>query len=171
MHAQYQPHHAGSSSDDTPWPVMLCLLGNFRLLAAGKFIPIHPGGKSEALLSLLALQSSRRVPRERLVQTLWPASDPALGLRSLNTLVYNLHNLLGPPLNGAAPVLHEDGYYRLNTAAGIGIDVMNFDRCIADGDQHMQAGDTSATLDAYTQAVALYRGDLCFAADAHTLME
>jgi DNA-binding SARP family transcriptional activator len=166
-----QPHRASSSKDDVSWLVRLCLLGNFRLLVAGNLIPIHPGGKSEALLSLLALQSGRRMPRERLVQTLWPASDPALGLRSLNTLVYNLHKLLGTALNGAAPVLHEDGYYRLHTEAGIGVDVTNFDHFIADGDQHLQARDMAAALDAYTRAAALYRGDLCFAADAHTLME
>lgn len=166
-----QLHHACLAGDDAPWPVMLCLLGNFRLLVAGELIPIHPGGKSEALLSLLALQSGRRMPRERLVQTLWPASDLALGLRSLNTLGYNLHKLLGPALNGAAPVLHEDGYYRLNTAAGIDVDVTNFDRLVACGDQRLHAGDTVASHDAYTRAVALYRGDLCFAADAHTLME
>src|SRR6266540_5883498 len=166
-----QPHHASSSKDDVSWLVRLCLLGNFRLLVAGDLIPIHPGGKSEALLSLLALQSGRRMPRERLVQTLWPSSDLALGLRSLNTLVYNLHKLLGTALNGAAPVLHEDGYYRLNSEAGIGVDVTNFDRFVADGDQHRQAGDTVAALDAYTSAAVLYRGDLCFAADAHTLME
>ncbi len=166
-----QPHHVSSSKDDVSWLVRLCLLGNFRLLVAGDLIPIHPGGKSEALLSLLALQSGRRMPRERLVQTLWPSSDLALGLRSLNTLVYNLHKLLGTALNGAAPVLHEDGYYRLNSEAGIGVDVTNFDRFVADGDQLRQAGDTAATYEAYSCAVALYRGDLCFAADPHTIME
>jgi DNA-binding SARP family transcriptional activator len=171
MSEQNQPHHARLSNDAPSWPVMLCLLGNFRLLVAGELIPTHPGGKSEALLSLLALQSSRRMPRERLVQTLWPASDFALGLRSLNTLVYNLHKLLGSALKGAAPVLHEDGYYRLNSEAGIGVDVTLFDRLVADVGQHMQAHATTAALDVYTRAAALYRGDLCFAADAHTLME
>jgi DNA-binding SARP family transcriptional activator len=111
------------------------------------------------------------MPRERLVQALWPASDLALGLHSLNTLVYNLHKLLGSALNGPAPVLHEDGYYRLNSEAGIGVDVTLFDRLVADGGQQMQARDTVAALDAYTRAATLYRGDLCFAADAHTLME
>src|SRR4051812_18524108 len=112
-HEQNQLHPAGSSGNEALCPVMLCLLGNFRLLVAEELIPIHPGGKSEALLSLLALQYGRRMPRERLVQTLWPMRDLALGLRSLNTLVYNLHKLLGSALNGAAPVLHEEGYYRL----------------------------------------------------------
>lgn len=170
-HEHHQPDSASSSGTAPLWPVMLCLLGNFRLLVAGELIPIHPGGKSEALLSLLALQAGRRVPRERLVLTLWPTRDPALGLRSLNTLVYNMHKLLGPALNGAAPVLHEEGYYRLNSETGIGVDVTRFDRFVDDGDRNMRDGDTVGALDAYTRAAALYRGDLCFAADAHTLME
>jgi DNA-binding SARP family transcriptional activator len=170
-HEQNQLHPAGSSGTDPLWPVMLCLLGNFRLLVTGELIPIHPGGKSEALLSFLALQAGRRMPRERLVQTLWPMHDLALGLRSLNTLVYNMHKLLGPALNGAAPVLHEEGYYRLNSEAGIGIDVTHFDRFVAAGERYMQDRDMVAALDAHTRAAALYRGDLCFVADAHALME
>jgi DNA-binding SARP family transcriptional activator len=162
---------AGATRSEAPWPVMVCLLGNFRLLMDGQLIPSHPGGKSEGLLSQLALQVGRRMPRERLVQTLWPTRDTALGLRSLNTLVYNLHKLLGPALKGAAPVLHEDGYYRLNTEAGVAVDVMIFDRLLADGDQHLHAGDTLAAMDAYSRAAILYRGELCFTADAHTLME
>jgi two-component SAPR family response regulator len=110
MSEQNQAQPAGSCSDNTSWPIMICLLGTFRLLQAGALIPLRAGGKSEALLALLALQSGRRVAREQLVQALWPESDSALGLRSLNTLVYRLHKLLGPSLQGTAPILHEDGY-------------------------------------------------------------
>src|SRR5437867_620418 len=120
---QNQPHHADSSRDDAPWPVTICLLGNFRLLVAGKLISTRAGGKSEALLSLLALRFGQRVPREQIIQALWPESEPVLGRNSLHNLVHHLHKLLGPALQGVAPVLHEDGYYRLNNAAGIGVDV------------------------------------------------
>src|SRR5438093_12885719 len=103
-HEPYQPDGGGSSGTDPLWPVMLCLLGNFRLLVAGELIPIHPGGKSEALLSLLALHAGQRVARERLIQTLWPESDPVLARTSLRVLVHHLHTLLGPALQGATPV-------------------------------------------------------------------
>src|SRR6476619_1965739 len=130
MSEQKQSHHASTSGDDSSWPVMICLLGNFRLLVAGELIPIHPGSKSEALLSLLALRSGRRMPREQLIQSLWPESDPDLARNSLHNLVHHLNKLLGSALHGAAPVLHEDGYYRLNLAAGIGVDVVSFDRLV-----------------------------------------
>jgi DNA-binding SARP family transcriptional activator len=173
-HAMSEPNHArpaASYSDEASWPIMICLLGNFRLLAAGELIPIRAGGKSEALLSLLALQSGRRIAREQLVQAIWPESDLALGLRSLNTLVYRLHKLLGPPLQGATPILHEDGYYRLNVAAGIGVDVTSFDRLVAEGDQQLRAGNTAVALVAYQRAAELYRDDLRLATGTHTVME
>src|SRR5437763_562331 len=110
--------------DAAACPVMIYLLGDFRLLVAGTPIPTRAGGKSETLLEHLALQPGRRTSRERLVQALWPSSDPALGLRSVNPLVYNLHKLLGRALQGAAPVLHEEGYYRLNVKAETGDDVV-----------------------------------------------
>jgi DNA-binding SARP family transcriptional activator len=166
-----QAQRAGSCSDNASWPIMICLLGNFRLLVAGELVPIRAGGKSEALLSLLALQSGRRVAREQIVQALWPESDPGLGLRSLNTLVYRLHKLLGPPLQGAAPILHEDGYYRLNVETGIGVDVRCFDLLVAEGHQQLRAGNTAGALVAYQRAAELYRDDLRLAMGAHTVME
>jgi DNA-binding SARP family transcriptional activator len=157
--------------DDRSWPVMICLLGNFRLLVAGELVPIWAGSKSEALLAYLGLQYGRRVPRERLVQALWPDSDPSLASHSLRTLVYKLHKLLGPALNGMTPVLHEDGYYRLNDAADIGVDVMCFDVLVETGDQQMRAGDAGGALVAYQCAAELYRGDLYLAADVHMVVE
>jgi DNA-binding SARP family transcriptional activator len=150
---------------------MICLLGNFRLLVAGELSSTRAGGKSEALLSLLALSFGRRVPREQILQSLWPESDPALARNSLHNLVHHLNRLLGPVLHGAPPVLNDDGYYRLNTEAGIGVDVAYFDRLVAVGDQQIQAGDTATVFCAYDRAAELYRGDLQFASDAQAVME
>jgi len=166
-----QNHTTGQSSAEASWPIMICLLGNFRLVAAGALIPTRAGGKSEALLSLLALHHDRRVPREQIVQALWPESEPVLGRNSLHNLVHHLHKLLGPALQGAGPVLHEDGYYRLNFAAGIGVDVTCFDRLVAAGDQQLQAGEMAIATCSYDRAAQLYRGDLHAVSDTHAVME
>ncbi len=157
--------------EEAPWPLAICLLGNLRLLRAGELIPTRAGGKREALLAYVALQCGRRIPREQLVQVLWPNRDLTLGLNSLNNLVYTLHKFLGPALHGAPPVVHEDGYYRLNLDAGIGVDVTCFDRLVEIGDRQMQAGDMIAAGMAYRQAVELYRGDLCSEAGPQTVVE
>jgi len=171
MSEQKQSHHASTSGDDSSWPVMICLLGNFRLLVAGELIPIHPGSKSEALLLLLALRSGRRMPREQLIQSLWPESDPDLARNSLHNLVHHLNKLLGSALHGAAPVLYEDGYYRLNLAAGVGVDVVSFDRLVEAGDQQLHTGDAALAMCSYDRAAQLYRDDLQLATDEQTVME
>jgi DNA-binding SARP family transcriptional activator len=166
-----QPRITSSWRDEATWPVMICLLGNFRLLRAGELVPIRAGGKREALLAYLGLQYDRRVPREQLVAALWPTSDFALALQSLNSLVYHLHKLLGPALQDAAPVLHEDGYYRLNVEAGIGVDVVCFNFLLETGAQQSRAGDASAAVESYRRAAELYRDDLCLAWNTQTVVE
>ena len=171
MNEQPQPDQVGLVSNETTRPIMICLLGNFRLLNKGELVPVRAGGKSEVFLAYLALQHGRRVPRERLVQVLWPDSDLSLGLNSLNNLVYNLHKLLGPALQDAPLVLHQDGYYQLNIDAGIDVDVAWFDALVKTGDRHSQAGNSAAAIDAYQRAVELYRDDLCISVDPQTLVE
>lgn len=100
-----QPPHPNGCSDEKTWPVKICLLGHFRLLINGKSIPVQVGGKTEIFLASLALKPEEWIPREQLVQLLWPTSDLAHGLRSLRTLAYNLHKMLGPVLKNQSPVL------------------------------------------------------------------
>src|SRR6266508_4224233 len=140
MSEQNQAQPAGSCSDNASWPIMICLLGNFRLLVAGALVPIRASSKNEALLAHLALQSSRRISAERLVQVLCPEGDLDRGRNPLRNLSHHLNKLLGPALQGTALVLHEDGYYRLNVEAGIGVDVTCFDELVIRGDQQMRAG-------------------------------
>lgn len=171
MSEQKQMQSATSCVDNASWPVMLCLLGNFRLLVGGALVPIRAGSKNEALLAHLALQSSRRVSGERLVQVLWTESDLDRGRNSLRNLVHHLNKMLGSALQGAAVVLHEDGYYRLNAEAGIGVDVTCFDELVIRGDQQMRAGNQAGALLAYHRAAELYRDDLYLAVDAQTVLE
>ena len=75
-------------------PILICLLGSFRLLRTGQLLTIRPGGKREALLSRLALHARARISREILIDALWPDSEYALAVQSLNTLVYSLGKML-----------------------------------------------------------------------------
>lgn len=153
------------------WPVLICVLGNFRLLKAGQPVAIYNSGKLEGLLSYLGLQSGRRVPREQLLTLLWPTSPPAQAGPALNNLVYRLHKLLGDALDDAMPVLHEDGYYQLNREAGVGVDIACFDALVGSGKQHAEANDREDAIASYSRALRLYRGDLCVASDVHAIVE
>jgi DNA-binding SARP family transcriptional activator len=144
----------------TSSPILICLLGDFRVLKVGQPLALRSHGKAEALLCSLALRHAQRVPRDTLLDALWPEREAALAGQSLNTVVYGLHRLLGEAIGGASPVLHEDGYYRLNVEAGVGVDTVCFDALANAGQQQAQTGDRAAAARSFTEAVRLYRGDL-----------
>jgi DNA-binding SARP family transcriptional activator len=158
----------GSTHD---WPILICVLGGFRLLKAGQPVPMRHGGKAEALLAGLALRPDYCLPREALLQALWPENDVALAGQSLNSLVYSVHRLLGDGIGGAPPVTHEDGLYRLNVAAGVGVDVTRFDALAAAGEEHSRTGNLPAAIGCYRSAACLYAGDLCAGTEVEGLIE
>jgi len=156
---------------EASWPIMICLLGQFRLLKAGQPLSMRNAGKAQALLSSLALEQDYAAPRETLLNTLWPTTDAALAGQSLNSLMHSLRKQLGDQLSGAAPIMVLDGYYRLNVEAGIGIDVRWFCELVNVGEQHTRSGHTLDALDCYRCAAHLYRGDLCAVNDVQALVE
>lgn len=154
-----------------PFPVLICLMGGFRLLKFGHPIPVRGGGKTETLLSNLALRRGRPVQRDTLLSTLWPDVERTLAGQSLHSLVYSLHKQFGDVIGGEAPVVLADGRYQLNVEAGIGIDIASFEALASGGDTRARRGDGAAAVEAYRQAVDLYRGDLSCGADICAVVE
>jgi DNA-binding SARP family transcriptional activator len=141
------------------------------VLKRGNPIPLRAGGKAEQLLGTIALGSSRGVLREELWGQLWPDSEQSLAAQSLNTLVYSLHRSLGDALAGRAPVVPREGAYRLNTEAGVALDVTEFDAAAETGDQLVLAGDLPGAIDQYQGALDMYGGDLAFGSDVKHIVE
>jgi len=156
-----------SGTCDVSCPVVICLLGNFLLLKAGRVVMLRGGSKTESLLCQLGLHHARSIPRN----TLWPSSDSVLASQSLNSLIYSLHKLVGDAISGTPLVLHADGHYRLNMEAGIRVDVACFDTYADAGERHARAGNLSAAAEAYAQAIRLYRGDLYGSTDVQGVVE
>jgi len=126
----------------------------------GQLVGVRSGGKTEALLAHLGLGGLYGVPREVLLRALWPRSDTALATQALNSLVHSLRRLLGEALRGAAPIVLAGGHYRLNEAAGVGVDVARF-RALVGGAEHAdRGGETATAVELYKHAVQLYGGDL-----------
>lgn len=162
---------SNTQTDESAWPVFICLLGHFRLLQAGNPLTIRSGGKTELILAQLGLSYKNSVSRNTLTNLIWPMSEATLANQSLNSLVYSLHKLIGDALGGAPLILHEEGMYRLNSDAGVGVDVACFDAFTQVADQQMRAGEHTAALAYYQQSLHLYGGDLCITADVHTIIE
>src|SRR5581483_1928271 len=152
-------------------PVLICLLGSFRLCSAGRAVQARGGGKTEALLSCLALGPISGIARAALLDAVWPGSEPVLAGQSLNSLLYSLHKLVGDALGGAPPVLRRDSWYRLNREAGVSTDVEQFHALADAGESRGHEGDTPGAMAAYRRALDLYRGDLCVSTDLSSVME
>jgi DNA-binding SARP family transcriptional activator len=146
--------------DELNQPVLLCLLGQIRLITNGRQVSLRSGGKMEALLVQLGLAPRHGVRREALLNAIWPESDPSLAGHALNTLVHRLRDMVAAALRDAPPVLQSAGYYRLNHEAGVCVDVARFKSLVARGDQLGMAGQATAAAQLYQRAVALYQGDL-----------
>ncbi len=172
--AWLQNETGGHSSIDpndnrTGWSILICLLGHFRVLRADQPVSLQ-SEKARMLLSHLGLQHQEAVPREWLLETLWPEHAPILASQSLNSLVYSLRKSLGGDNHDNAPILHEGGYYRLNKEAGVGIDVACFESLVKSGDQRLLANHLPKAVTFYAQAVDFYRGDLCAGTDINSVM-
>jgi DNA-binding SARP family transcriptional activator len=152
-------------------PVLICLFGSFRLLRNGAVVPVRNGGKTQTLLSCLALRDGHPVPRDTLLDAVWPEVDLTRAAQSLSTLVHALRRLLAGSLAGAPPVLHAEGAYALNSGAGVAVDVARFDALAAAGERSLLAGDRAGAVRFWKRAIGLYRGDLGVGADVHAIIE
>lgn len=141
------------------------------MLKGGRPVCIRSGSKAQALLLNLSVRRDYCASRDTLLEALWPRSMEPLSRQSLNTLVHTLRKLLGDAIGGAAPVLNADGYYRLNTEAGVGVDVAWFDSLVKVGECQARSGNIAVAAGAYSRALGLYHGDLCVATDTHAVVE
>ncbi|MCA1572102.1 MAG: bacterial transcriptional activator domain-containing protein [Chloroflexi bacterium] len=153
------------------WPVFVGVLGGFVLLKSGYAVALRPGGKVEMLLAELAVRADGGAPREELLTTIWPGSDPPLASHSLNELVSSLHRQFSDVLAGDGPVIRAGGRYLLNMSAGVGLDIAAFEAAADAGDASLRSGDVDAGRRAYAEALALYRGDLCIASDVRHIVD
>jgi DNA-binding SARP family transcriptional activator len=154
-----------------PPPVAICLLGRFRVFKRGVPVEVRPGGKTERLLSHLALEQHHRVSRDWLLEALWPDIDVSQAAHALNSLMHTTRKLLGDVLEGAALLVYTAGAYQLNTDAGVAIDFEGFDASVDRAERDFQAGDAAASLRHSLDAIDRYGGDLCAVESVRGLVE
>jgi DNA-binding SARP family transcriptional activator len=150
---------------------LVCLLGTFRLLRNGYPLECPISGKTVALLSALALRLDSGMPRETLLEALWPEKVATQSTTSLNSLVYSLHRRLRHELRGASAVICSGGTYFLNVEAGFSSDIARFDTLVASGKRVLAANQEVDGRSYYEGAADLYRGDLCSGTDIYAIIE
>lgn len=133
--------------------LQLQLLGGFALRAGSETVLDHtwPRRKAAALLKLLALQPSRRLLRDQILDALWPELSPEAAGNNLHKAAHYLRTQCAA--HGVEPVVASSGL-NWELAASVEIDVVLFDEAAAIA--HARRTD----MDAYRRALELNRGDL-----------
>lgn len=139
-----------------PQPLHIRMLGSFSVTLSERQVPVETWQRKAAVtvLKILAMRPGHLVPRDRLIEFLWPGVDERHGRDRLKVAVYSLRQLLGH----AELVEHADEAYALRAGAVL-LDVAVFERLVAEGIRHARQHRPDDAVASLGDALRLYRGD------------
>jgi len=155
---------AGAAAEPGPLaPVHVRILGALEIDRADR--PLLRGAwrsrRARRLFDLLILERSRSLPRDVLLEAMWPDADPGKTAGNLRQSVFQLRGLLEPPGAGAPRhVLVEGEAVRLDLGPGGTCDRDRFEALLAAARAAERSGDRAHELAHLQDAVALWRGPL-----------
>lgn len=138
------------------------MLSSFRVVRNGKPIDGGLGLKARKLLKILAANRWKRLPKDLLIEMIWPESDPDAAAISLRVAAHTLRNALGRDKESRDPgrwVIADNGTYHLNPDADIWIDIERFRAHCNQGRKFLAAGAKTGARLEFDEAEELYVGD------------
>ena len=136
-------------------PVEVITLGRFQVFHQGQELGKEAGllGKPRELLAYFITHRSQRLPLDRILEDLWPGSDPDQGQAVFHTTLHRLRRALGRVAGPGSYVRHESGEYQLERER-FQIDADLFDACLAQA----RASVGKAAIRSYEAAAQRYGG-------------
>ncbi len=149
-----QPGVAALQDHDGIDLVHVRLFGSFEVMVGGKRADETAWRrKARTMLTLLALAQGRDVPRDELLEELWPRVSRVRALDNFYTLWNKVQRALGD-----GPYIERRGEFCRINPRYVTVDITEFERLSRA--MMLNRGDTDALLDTYARIEALYRGDL-----------
>ncbi len=145
-------------------PLQVRALGPFTLEVGGRTLT-HGDWRSKRALRLLLLLLARRfrwVPRDVIMEALWPEADPEKADNNLRQTVHILRRTLEPDLKETRDSRYirlRNESWRLDPCGRYGYDVQRFEATLREGDALRDDGHPRRAADRYQKALDLYRGD------------
>ncbi|GIJ29573.1 SARP family transcriptional regulator [Micromonospora qiuiae] len=133
------------------------LLGPLRVSTAADDEVWIGRPKLRLLLVLLLTRANTSVPMDTLVDDLWGANPPESALSNLRTYVWSLRRLLAPADPATAPISTDSSGYMIGVSPER-LDMLTFERLIADGADARRLGDLELVARRLEQALKLWRG-------------
>ncbi len=147
-----------------PAPVRIQVLGPLVVTVAGEAVDVKAlkKRKSGQLLTLLIAEEGP-VPRERIMDRLWPDLEPGAADTSLRVTLHHLRRLLEPYLGGKSKsryIQTEGGLMWFSRQPEVQIDIDYFREGLANAEEARASGDAVRASLRYEAACKLYNGDL-----------
>jgi len=142
--------------------VRLYCLGTFGVEFIGQPIPLPRSGKAQQLLKYLLLWRGP-VARDRLLEALWPESDPDAANNRLKVVLHHLRQAFvqaGMVAGDGGIIVFRNGNYSLNPGLNVWSDLDAFETSVREAKLHERAGQQNRAVQCWLQAEQLYRGDL-----------
>ncbi|MFI7632791.1 BTAD domain-containing putative transcriptional regulator [Nonomuraea sp. NPDC049400] len=126
------------------------LLGPVQVVRGDGVVPV-PAPKHRVVLAILAINSGRPVPADRIIEELWQGSEPKFARKTLQGYIWRLRRVLGEDL------LTRGGGYELRGTPQ-GTDAARFERLLAEGQRALRTREPALARGRLDAALALWRG-------------
>jgi DNA-binding SARP family transcriptional activator len=133
-------------------------LGSFRMFYNEQPVNGWNGQKGLMILKYLVARHDQPVPKEQLMDVLWPDADPDAARRNLHQAVYSLRQTLKHCCPELQLICFQNERYSLNPDLPIWFDFLEFERHAEEGRRLEQNGSLEAAIQAFGIADALYQG-------------
>lgn len=142
-------------------------LGRFEVYSGRKKVEQWRSLKAKSLLKFLVAQRGRYVPKDVLMEALWPGYPPEAAGNNLKAAVYALRQTISSSWlearrnnkNGFLLLLFSEGNYTLNPEMELQVDVEEFQQRWTTGRRLEKEGKYAEAISEYQMAERLYRGD------------
>jgi DNA-binding SARP family transcriptional activator len=133
-------------------------LGSFRMFYQEQPVNGWNGQKGLMILKYLVASHNQPVPKEQLMDVLWPDADPEAARRNLHQAVYSLRQTLKHCCPELQLICFQNERYSLNPDLPIWFDFLEFERHAEEGRRLEKNGSLEAAIQAFGIADALYQG-------------
>jgi ATP/maltotriose-dependent transcriptional regulator MalT/DNA-binding SARP family transcriptional activator len=146
-----------------PYSLRIRTLGGFTIWRGDQEIRDRDWRSSKArqIFQLLLTERGRNVPREQILETLWPEMEPDMGSNNLRVTLNRLSKALEPERPDGAPPTYtsqQGETFTFNLNSDHWLDASEFDKLVAEGQRADHAGQRQVAIAAFRRAIQLYNG-------------
>ncbi len=139
--------------------LQVSFLGEFRVVVNDLSATHWQGRKAKLLFAYLAINHKRRISREVLMETFWPAAEPEAARNSLNVALHQVRRALQETCPAFDFIMFKDECYFLNPALEVSLDVEAFKQHWQRAQCRERDHGREAAVPEFEAAANLYHGD------------